>query len=353
MIGSFPRPKPLWKLYTGPLAMIAAVIVFPLLARGSYSYLLDLARLCGIYVIIVCGMTLLMGYTGQVSLGHAGFYALGAYIPAVLINSFRWPLAGAIAAGIVGTGVIGLLVGGSILRLKGNHLALATLCVGIMIGEGITRFDITGAAEGIFGLPQITLFGLLNRPPVHLLGLTIDQGVLRFYLVWVVVAACIVWAVQLCESPAGRSLRAIEGDEEAAESLGINTFAIKVKVFVASCVLAAIAGALYAFVHSEGNLLPEEFGLMLSVQLVMMVVIGGMGSVWGSVAGGVILTALHEMISLIGSAAHLADTSRVEHLVFGLMLAGILILSPSGMIPGLKSVGNRLANAKRTTSGGE
>jgi len=338
MIGGYPRPKPLWKLYIGPLAMLAVVALFPLLARGGNAYLVDLARLCGIYVIIVCGLTLLMGYTGQVSLGHAGFYALGAYIPAVLVNSFKWPLALAIVAGIVGTALISLAIGKSILRLKGNHLGLATLCIGVIISQSVSRFTITGGTEGLFGLPQITLFGLLGRPEVRLLGLTLSSSVLKLYFVWIVVAACITWAIQLCETPGGRSLRAIEGDESAAESLGIDTFALKVKVFVASCVLAAIAGVLFAFVHSDGCLLPEEFGLMLNVQLVMMVVIGGMGSIWGSVAGGVILTALHEIINLVGSAAGAVDTSRIEHLIFGVLLAVVLILSPSGMIPGLKKI---------------
>lgn len=347
MIGKYPRPKPLWKLYIGPLMMVGAVALFPLAARGDYAYLLDLARLCGIYVIIVCGLTLLMGYTGQVSLGHAGFYALGAYLPAVLVNSLKWPLVPAILVGIAGTGVISLLIGRSILKLKGNHLALATLCVGIIIAHAISRFDITGGAEGLFGLPRITLFGLLERPEVRILGINVSRDILKLYAIWAVVTACIVWAVQLCESPGGRSLRAIEGDEAAAESLGIDTFSVKVKVFVASCVLAAVAGGLFAFVHSDGILLPEEFGLMLNVQLVMMVVIGGMGSIWGSVAGGVLLTALHEIIALAGSAAHLPDTSRIEHLVFGVMLALILILSPAGLIPGLKQCAARLVRLGR------
>ncbi len=336
MIPGYPRPRPMWKLYIGPAIMALVVALFPIVARGDYSYLLDLGQLCGIYVIIVCGLTLLMGYTGQVSLGHAGFYALGAYIPAVLINSFQWPLAAAITAGVIGTALIGFLIGGSILRLHGNHLALATLAVGIIIAEAVSKFDITGGADGILGLPGISFFGLLSRPDIHIFGITLEQPVLRMYFVWAVVAACIIWAVQLCESPSGRKLRAIHGDESAAESLGINTFRLKVKVFAASCVLAAIAGVLYAFVYAEGYLGPEEFGLMMNVQLVMMVVIGGMGSIWGSVAGGVILTVLHEIIALTGAAAGAADTSRIEHMVFGVLLGVILILSPSGLIPGLK-----------------
>ncbi len=335
MTGKFPTPKPLWKLYTGPLAMAVAVAAFPAVARGSYSYLVDLASLCGIYVIIVCGLTLLMGYTGQVSLGHAGFYALGAYIPAVLVNEYRLSLPVAMVVGLVGTGLIGFAIGWPILKLKGNHLGLATLCVGIIIAQGVARLDICGGAEGIFGLPQMDLFGLLSNG-ARVFGLAISRDVMKLYFIWLLVTGCITWAVQLTESPGGRSLRAIHGDESAAESLGIDAHRVKVRVFVASCVLAAVAGVLFTFVHSGGSLLPEEFGLMLNVQLVTMVVIGGMGSIWGSVAGGVILMALHEIISLAGPAMRLADTSRIEHMVFGVLLALILILSPQGMIPGLK-----------------
>jgi len=343
MIGKYPRPKPLWRLYIGPMIMALVVAAFPAIARGDYAYLLDLAQLCGIYVIIVCGLTLLMGYTGQVSLGHAGFYGLGAYIPAVLIDSFNWPLIPAVLVGMVATAIFGFLIGGSILRLKGNHLALATLAVGIIISQAISKFKITNGADGITGLPS-----LLSRPELHLFGLTIDQSVLKLYFIWAVVTACIIWAVHLIDSPGGRSLRAIHGDETAAESLGINAFSLKVKVFTASCVLAAVAGVLSAFVHADGYLGPDEFGLMMNVQLVMMVVIGGMGSIWGSVAGGVLLTVLHELINMAGKAMGLADTSRVEHLVFGILLGLVLILSPAGLIPGLKRLALRFRTAFNT-----
>lgn len=335
MISKYPRPKPLWKLYIGPAIMALVVGLFPFVAKGDYSYLLDLGRLCGIYVIIVCGLTLLMGYTGQISLGHAGFYALGAYIPAVLVYQLKWPMFPAIAAGIIGTGVISWLIARPLLKLKGNHLALATLCVGIIVARSVSTLKVTGAGDGL-SLPSFTLFGLLKGPEAKLLGMTVDTSILKLYFVWMIVTACVIWAIQLVESPGGRSLRAIEGDESAAESLGIDTHALKVKVFVSSCVLAAIAGAVFAFIQAEGYLGPDEFGLMMNVQLVMMVVIGGMGSVWGSVAGGVIVTALQEVISMIGSAARIEDTSRYEHLIFGVLLGLILILSPKGMIPGMK-----------------
>ena len=183
----------------------------------------------------------------------------------------------------------------------------------------------------------------MSRPEVNVCGLVLSKAVLRLYFIWAVAGACVIWAIQLCESPGGRHLRAIEGDEAAAESLGINTFALKVKVFVASCVLAAIAGTLYAFVHAQGYLGPEEFDIMMNVQLVMMVVIGGIGSIWGSVAGGVIITVAHELIGTVGRLAGAADTSRIEHLIFGIMLGLILILSPGGLIPGLKKAASRFA----------
>ena len=343
MRNMIPRAKPFWKTYIGPLILALVVLVFPLLARGDYAYLIELGRLCGVYVIIVVGLTLLMGYTGQVSLGHAGFYALGAYIPAVLVNTYHWPLTAAVLVGLTVAVVVSAALASPLLRLRGNHLALATLCVGIIIGESVAKFKITGGVDGIVGLPQFRLFGFLEMSDFRLLGVTVDAGAAKLYVIWAVVWVCVTWALQLVSSPGGRVLRAVEGDEDAAQSLGIDTYKVKVKVFVVSCTLAALAGVLYAFVHTEGYLAPEAFGLWMNVQLVMMVVIGGMGSIWGGVAGGVILTGLHEIISLVGSTLGAADTSRIEHIVFGLLLGVILILSPSGMIPGLRRLARTIS----------
>ena len=221
--------------------------------------------------------------------------------------------------------LLSFVIGFSILRLKGHYLALATLCVGIIITEIINKASITGGAEGLYGLPEISMFGLLKSGPLA-----------KVYFIWFVVLLVVFWAVNLTESPAGRALKAVHGDEDAAQSLGINVFAVKLKVFIASGVLAGLAGVLYAFVFSPAYLGPEEFSLMFSVMLLLMVVIGGMGSIWGGLGGAVLLTGLREVITLVSERFGSTDCSRFEELAFGIILVLIMIFSRDGLIPGLR-----------------
>jgi len=324
-----PLPPSYLSLYRGPAILLVLVAVLPLCARGHFSYLLSLAQLCGIYAIIVTGLTLLLGYTGQVSLGHAGFYGLGAYAAAILATVCHLPVWLAILLALTATGVCMFVAGVSLLRLKGHYLALATLCTGIIIYEVITKMEITGGAAGLYDLPEIALLG---------------QGPLaKTYLIWAVVILVLLWAVHLTESPYGRALRAIDGDEDAAAAMGVRVFPLKLTIFIVSGVLAALAGILYAFVYSPSYLGPEEFSIMHSVSFLIMVVIGGMGSVWGGLAGAVVLTGLHELLNLLGERLHSTDMAKYEHLVFGALLIVILVFSRDGMMPGLRRSLLRLA----------
>jgi len=339
MTSSLPQPISPLRLYRGPLLLLVLIILLPLLtllAHGRYGYLLPLAQLCGIYAIIVTGLTLLMGFTGQVSLGHAGFYALGAYTAAVAATRCSAPLWLAILLALCAGALVSFLTGYSLLRLTGHYLALATLCLGIIIYGLINNLEITGAAAGLTDLPQWKVFGLLPGHPLA-----------KVYFIWGIVLLVILWAVHLSESPVGRALRAIHGDEVAAASLGVNTFATKLKVFVISGVLAALAGVLYAFVYADSYLGPEEFNLMFSVQLLIMVVIGGLGSVWGGLAGAVVLTGMHELITLVGEKCGSTDMAKYEQLIFGLILVLIVIFSRDGLIPGVRRGLARLMQPRR------
>ena len=321
----FPQPISPARLYRGPLVLLVLILVLPFCARGTFSYLLPLIQLCGIYALIVTGLTLLMGFTGQVSLGHAGFYGLGAYTAAVAVSKFHAPLWLAI--------LIALLAGALLVfRCRLPHPAPEralpgaghALCLGIIIYEVITKLEITGGDAGLDSLPEWQFFGLL---PVIRWRKPISSGA---SCCW-----CILWAVHLTESPVGRALRAIHGDEDAAASLGINAYAVKLKVFVLSGLLAAFAGVLYTFVFAEGYLGPEEFNLMFSVSLLIMVVIGGLGSVWGGLVGAVVLTGLHEVITQVGEHLGATDMAKYQQLLFGLILVLIVIFSRDGLIPGI------------------
>jgi branched-chain amino acid transport system permease protein len=317
-----PEPIPRRRLYRGPAALLLLIAVVPLLARGTHAYLLPLAQLCGIYAITVTGLTLLMGFTGQVSLGHAGFYGFGAYTAAVAVVTLHAPALLAVVLALVAGAGLSLASGFMVLRLKGNHLALATLCLGVIIYEFINRSKLTHGAEGLLDLPEITFFGVGK-----------GSGPARFYFIWLITWLVMVLAVHLTASPAGRALKAIQGDEEAAAALGVPVLGVKLKVFVVSGVLAALAGVLYAFVYSPSYLGPEEFGLMLSVMLVTMGVIGGMGSVWGGLVGAVVMTSLHEVIVTVSARLGSTEVSRYEQLAYGGLLVAMLIFCPKGLVP--------------------
>jgi len=329
-------PISYFNLYRGPLLLLVLIAGLPLCARGSYSYLLPLIQLCGIYAIIVTGLTLLIGFTGQVSLGHAGFYGLGAYAAGVAATAFHAPIWAAALAALAAGGLLAFLSGVVILRLQGHYLALATLCLGVIIAEVITKLPITGGEAGLYDLPHLTVG---NLPP--------DNPLVKVYLIWTVTLLVVLWAVHLTESPVGRALKAIHGDEDAALSLGIDVFAVKLKIFIASGILAALAGVLYAFVYTPSYLGPEEFSLMFSVTLLTMVVVGGMGNVWGGLTGAVVLIGLREVITTLGEHLHITDTAKYEQLVFGSMLVLVLIFARGGLAPGLRSGLDRLARVRR------
>jgi branched-chain amino acid transport system permease protein len=320
-----PASMPSDRRYRLPAGLLLLTVLMPLLARGSYAYLLPLAQLCALYVIIVTGLTLLMGFTGQISLGHAGFYGFGAYVGAVLTAAYQAPLWIAIPLALLAGGCLALITGFMVLRLKGHHLALATLCLGVIIVEFISKARITGGAAGLYDLPEITLFGLLKKNPIG-----------KVYFLWTMAWLVLLWAVQLTASPVGRALRAIHSDQDAAAAMGIPVFRIKLKVFVMSGVMASLAGVLYAFVYTPSYLGPEEFGLMLSVMLVTMVVIGGMGSIWGGLAGAVVMTGMHEVVTLAGEKLGFTDVSRFEQLIYGLLLVLMLVFCPKGLVPALQ-----------------
>jgi len=322
----YPKPMSRIRLYRGQMALAPILALVPLVFIGRYAYLVDLFSLCGIYALIVGGLTLLMGFAGQISLGHAAFYALGAYCSALLSQKLGFSIwiSGLIA--IIITGIFSLLMGYPLIRLKSHYLALATLCVGIVVYEVINRSEsLTGGANGLFNIPS---------PKVA--GYDLSHPIIRYYVIWGMVILMTIWLCNIFESGFGRGLRAIHSDESAARAFGVNVDRYKLAVFVVSGGLGALGGILYTHLFSPAYLGPEEFNLMFSIKLVVMVVIGGLGSVWGGIAGAFILTTLHEILSLFGETFHIVLISLIEPFLYGLILVMIMIFFPEGFIPGVK-----------------
>lgn len=294
------------------LAVLAlALVAAPFLAPNSY-YLDIVIRMC-INAVIVLSLNLLIGYAGQISLGHAGFVGLGAYASAVLPSHFGWHPLLALAAGAAGTGLLALLVARPILRLKGHYLAMATLGLGIIINIVIRNEAAwTGGPDG------------MPVPSMELFGYELVRDIQWYWVVATLLLLSVWGALNLIDSPFGRALRGLHGSEIASQVVGVDVPRYKTAVFVLSAVAASVMGSVLA--HYVGFVTPEVANFFHSIELVTMVVVGGMASVFGSVLGAVLLTALPQA---------LATFEGWEIVVFGAILMLCMIFLPRGLVPTL------------------
>jgi branched-chain amino acid transport system permease protein len=274
------------------------------------AFIVHLAILAGIYIILAVSLNLIIGFAGQVSLGHAAFYGIGAYASTLTALSWNlpYPLLALIAM-LVG-GLCGLALGLPTLRLREDYLAIVTLGFGVIIDLVIRNLDLTGGPDGIVGIPYPEILGLSFRGPYLYLAL-VAAGV----------AFTLLLTYLLVNSYHGRALRAIRDHEITAQVMGINSPAYKVAIFALAAALAGLAGSLFA--HYIKHINYESFGLHASILIVCMVVLGGMGSILGSVAGAVILTVLPE--TLRGFEAY-------QELIYGGLLVALLVWRPQGLL---------------------
>lgn len=297
--------------YRGLYIVIAILLVLPFVLPNSFY--LDLAVRMAINAVIVLGLNLLIGFAGQISLGHAGFLGIGAYASAVLPTHFGWHPLLAMAAGAVVTGLLAALVARPIFKLKGHYLAMATLGLGIIINIALrNEAQWTGGPDGM-PVPAMGLLGF---------DLTTDK---QWYWVVALLLSVSVWtSLNLINSPFGRALRALHGSEVASQVVGVDVVRYKVAIFVLSAVFASLMGSVTA--HYVGFVSPNFADFFHSIELVTMVVIGGMASVYGSLVGAVLLTALPQA---------LATFEGWETVVFGSILMGCMIFLPKGLVPTL------------------
>jgi len=303
---------------TGGLGVLALVLaVLPLMFPNNYFF--EIAILVALNAIVCVGLNLLIGYAGQISLGHAGFYALGAYGSAILAARWGWPAWVSMPVAVAAVGVLAWLVGRPTLRLKGHYLAMATLGLGVIVSIVLSNEDqLTGGPDGM-AVPPLELFGVAVR------GEEVWYAIVGLGL-WLT-----VWfALNLIDSPIGRALRALHGSEVAAETVGIASAQWKLRVFVQSALIAATAGALTA--HYAGFITPAKASFLHSVELVIMVVFGGMASIWGAVVGAAVLTLLPQFLTVL---------KDYEMMAFGAILIVTMVFFPRGIVPTLQRLLSR------------
>jgi branched-chain amino acid transport system permease protein len=297
------------------LGVVLTILLFSLFAGGK-EYYLSLLVFVGINTLITMGLSLLMGYAGQISLGHAAFYGIGAYSSGILTANYSFHPVGAFMIGILLSALIAFLVGKPTLRLKGHYMAVATLGFGeIMFIVFNELSSLTGGPSGLSGIPPLAVFG-------HPL-----EGATYLSLVWGFVVLLLLFSLNVINSRVGRALRAVHGSELAATAMGVDASRFKVQVFVLSAIYASIAGSLYA--HFITFISTSSFSLMFSILLLMMVVVGGAGTIWGALLGTMLLTLLPE---------YFRGLEDFEVLVYGAILMVVLLFMPDGILQGIRKL---------------
>jgi len=293
-----------------PLLGLAVVLAaFPLLLENPFFLNIGL-NVCTSAMVCV-GLNLLAGHAGQISLGHAGFFGLGAYGAALLTTRAGLPPLLAVLVASIGVGLLAFAAARPILRLRGHYLAVATLGLGIIISIILNReVWLTAGPDGLT-IPAITMFGTRLRSPA------------LWYWIAAVLLLVTVWlAENLIHSPAGRALAALHSSEVAASTAGIDVARAKALVFTLSAVIACIGGAIFVF--AGRFVTPADASFLKSVEFVTMIVLGGLASSYGAIVGAAVLTALPQVF------APLADYTTV---VLGLVLVVVMIALPRGVFP--------------------
>jgi branched-chain amino acid transport system permease protein len=303
---NLPRLLNPWTLFGAAVLLLAGVL--------QNDYYLTLINFIGIHTLLVVGLNLLMGYAGQISLGHAAFFGLGAYTSGILTAHYGVNPWLAMLAGLVVCGGTAFLIGIPALKLRGYYLAMATLGFGIIVYIFFNQAqELTGGPSGLAGIPALSIFGFQLDTPKRL-----------YLLIWPVLGGILALSANLVDSRTGRALKALHDGEAAAQSLGVNTSRLKLKIFVWSALYASLAGSFYA--HTLNFIAPSSFGFMFSIKLVTMVVLGGMASIWGSLLGAAVLTVLPEILTMFHD---------YESIIFGAILMVVMIFLPRGLVRGI------------------
>ena len=287
---------------------IFLIVLSPVFSGSSYA--LTVGIFSGINALAALGLCILMGYAGQVSLGQAGFYGIGAYISSILSVHSGLPTVLCAVSAMMVAAVAAMILAVPALRLKGHYLAVATLGFGEIVYVILNEWG-PGGPSGFGDIPHFGFFGY-----------TVDSTTGYFYLVWGFVAVVMFFSINLINSRTGRALRAIHDSELACKAMGLNVAALKIKVFVLSAAYAALAGSLYA--HYMTFISPSSFSLFYSILLLMMVIVGGITNLWGAIIGAVVITVLPELLRRF---------EELDVLVYGLILTLSLMFFRKGLVP--------------------
>ncbi|MDL1980457.1 MAG: branched-chain amino acid ABC transporter permease [Deltaproteobacteria bacterium] len=282
------------------------------------EYLLHILILIGIYVILSVSLNLITGYAGLLSIAHAAFYGVGAYVAALLALKFYSPFLANIFCAVILSGLLGALVGIPSLRIRDDYFAIATFAFQVITFSIMNNWvSLTSGPMGLPGIPQPAIFGW--KITTHY-----DFLIVIFFL-----CAVTLWiSHKIVTSPFGRVLKAIREDEVFAQAMGKNVASYKVLIFVIGAGMASVAGVMYAYYISFID--PTSFTIMESIFIISIVIIGGAGNIWGSVLGAAVLVILPEALRFLGMPSSIAANMR--QIIYGTLLVIFMLFRPQGFI---------------------
>ncbi|MDQ2927326.1 MAG: branched-chain amino acid ABC transporter ATP-binding protein/permease [Pseudomonadota bacterium] len=296
---------------------VIALALVPLLTPASNEFWITQANYIGLYTLVVIGLVLLTGIAGLISFGQAAFVGMGAYTAAYLTLTYGISPWLTVWIGLAVTGVAALVLGWITLRMSGHYLPLATIAWGLSLFYLLGNLDALGKYDGLLGIPPINFFGIALSTGRHF-----------FYLVWLIVIVAAVAVTHLLDSRAGRALRAVKGGTTMAEAMGVDTFRVKVTVFVLGALLASISGWLFA--HFQRTVNPSPFGLNMGIEYLFMAVLGGVGYVWGALVGAGVVQILKDQLQ-VWLPRLMGTSGNYEIIVFGILLVLVLQYARDGL----------------------
>jgi branched-chain amino acid transport system permease protein len=322
--------------YPNLLAMAVVSLIMALIpVMVQNNYILTVLILVGQFTMLTVGLSLLMGYAGQISLGQATFFGIGAYTTAILSTRFEISPWLSLLAGVILAAGIAFPIGALIFRLRGHYLAMATLGMNVILFLILTQeVEWTGGPSGFRGVPDLTLGSFTFATDRH-----------YYYLMWFCTLIVIGLSLNIVNSRVGRAMRALHTSEVAAEAVGIDTNSFKLKVFALSAAFGGLAGGIHA--TYLGFMSPGSFSIGVSIELVVMAVVGGLASVWGALFGAGAVLAIEQYLRTAIKSIIPNASGEHEIIAFGLILMLIMIFLPQGLFAGLVEAGRNRMAARR------
>ncbi|MBI4321141.1 MAG: branched-chain amino acid ABC transporter permease [Chloroflexi bacterium] len=311
--------------YLAFLPLVAGLVLLPFALEGSYH--MNLVMLVGIYSIVAVALDLLVGYSDQLSLGQNAFFAVGAYTTGIASVRLGWPLWVTFPLTLLTTLVAALSIGVPTLRLRGYYLAIGTMAFGVLIPAALIALpEITGGSSGLMDVPKITVGDF-----------AFDNDTKYYFLVWGTLLLVLLASFGIVRSRVGRAALALSGDELAAEMMGINVAKYKLQIFLVSGVFTGIAGFLYA--HYFRFLSPADYGLTLSIELILVLFLGGRRTLWGAILGVIIMKSLPDLLQ---------GFNDYKVVVYGIVFILILMFMPKGLAGMILALLSRLGSNQPT-----